>query len=90
MPNGKRTRRARRPRRERARRKTPSCAEWVWREIAPFFHRPPLGASRSARHLRNAGIETLEAMRDFLDEVIEWLRHQERRPPEMRRIRVQD
>jgi hypothetical protein len=49
-----------------------------------------LAASRSARHLRNAGIETLEAMRDFLDEAIVWLRSRERRPPEMRRIRVQE
>jgi hypothetical protein len=89
MPNGKRTRRAR-ARRERARREMPSCAEWMWREIAPFFRRPPMAASRSARHLRNAGIETLEAMRDLLDEAIVWLRSQERRPPEMRRIRVQD
>jgi hypothetical protein len=30
----------------------------------------------------------LEAMRDFLDETIEWMRHEER-APEMRRIHVQ-
>jgi len=89
MPNGKQTRKA------RARRKAqppemPPCAEWLWREIAPFFRRPPRRSSRSARHLRNAGIETLEAARDFLDEMIEWLREREKQTPEMRRIRVED
>lgn len=68
----------------------PPCAEWVWREIAPFFRRPPRRSRRSTRHLRNAGIETLEAARDFLDEMIEWLREREKQPPEMRRIEVED
>ena len=89
MPNGKRSRRPRARRDKGARHEMPSCAAWVWREIAPLLRRPPISASRSARHLRNAGIETLEAMRDFLDEAIEWLRREEKRPPEMRRIRVQ-
>jgi hypothetical protein len=89
MPNGKRNRRPRPARRgKRGQPATPSCAAWLWRELAPFFRRPPLPAGRSRRHLRNASIEMLEAMRDLLDEAIEWMRHEER-APEMRRIRVQ-
>jgi hypothetical protein len=89
MTNGKQTRRPRRGRRaEHGRSDMPNCAAWILREIAPFFRRPPLPAARSRRHLRNASIEMLEAMRDFLDEAIEWMRHEER-TPEMRRIRVQ-
>ena len=41
------------------------------------------------RHLRNAGIEVLEAMRAFLDEAIECLREEERSSP-MKRVRVED
>jgi hypothetical protein len=89
MPNVKRTRKSRPAKRdERGEPPMPSCAAWVWRELAPLFRRPPLPAARSRRHLRNASIEMLEAMRDFLDEAIEWIRHEER-APEMRRIRVQ-
>jgi hypothetical protein len=90
MPNGKpNNRKSRRGRRsESGQPPMPSCAMWFWRELAPFFRRRPLPAARSRRHLRNASIEMLEAMRDFLDEAIEWMRHEER-PPEMRRIRVQ-
>jgi hypothetical protein len=89
MPNGKRNRRPRPARRgKRGEPAIPSCAEWVWRELAPFFRRPPLPAARSRRHLKNASIEMLEAMRDFLDEAIEWMRREERKP-EMHRIRVQ-
>ncbi len=88
MPNGKRTRRPRPNRRaEASRAAMPSCAMWFLKEIAPFFRRP-LPAPRTRRHLRNASIEMLEALRDILDETIEWLRHEER-SPEMRRIRVQ-
>jgi hypothetical protein len=88
MPNGKRTRKARPSRRaETPHMPIPACATWFLKEIAPFFRRP-LPAPRSRRHLRNASIEMLEAMREFLDETIEWLRHEER-SPEMRRIRVQ-
>lgn len=88
MPNGKRTRKARRnPRSKGTHSAIPSCAAWFLKEVAPFFRRP-LPAPRSRRHLRNAGIEMLVATRDFLDETIEWLRHEER-SPEMRRIRVQ-
>ena len=90
MPNGKpNSRKSRRSRRsESGQPPMPSCAAWVFREIAPFFRRRPLPAARSRRHLRNASIEMLEAMRDFLDEAIEWMRHEER-SPEMRRIHVQ-
>jgi hypothetical protein len=52
--------------------------------------RPPGPLPPSARHLRNAGIEVLEAMRSWLDETIEWLRKEPRPTPGMRRIRVQD
>lgn len=89
MPNGKTNRKASRARRrEPGPPAMPSCAAWVLREIAPFFRRP-MPAARSRQHLRNASIEMLEAMRDFLDETIEWLRHTERPSPEMRRIHVQ-
>jgi len=87
MPNAKRNRRARR-RREAARREIPSCAEWFVRELAPLFRRRKLPRTRSARHLRNATIEVLEAVRALLDETIEWLRR-EGRTPELRRIRVE-
>ncbi len=89
MPNGKR-RAKRRRRRERTRAEIPSCAEWLMREVAPLFRRPRVAPSRSARHMRNATIEVLEAVRALLDEVIEWLRREGRRSPELRRIRVQD
>ena len=89
MPNGKQTRKTRAARRSGSP-EMPPCAEWLKREIATFLRRPPLGDSRSARHLRNAGIETLEAARDFLDEVIEWLQEREKQAPQMRRIRVED
>lgn len=89
MPNAKRSPKTR-TRRETAPPERPPCVEWLWREIAPLFRRPPLRRSRSARHLRNASIETLEGVRDLLDELIEWLRHEEKRTPEMRRIHVQE
>lgn len=89
MPNAKRTSKTR-SRRRTAASDRPPCAEWLWREIAPFFRRPPLRGGRSARHLRNASIETLEAFRDLLDDMIEWLRQEEKRQPQMRRIRVQE
>lgn len=88
MANGKRTRRAR-ARPEPARRVVQSFAEWFLRELVPLFRRPRRPMRRSARHLRNAGIEVLEAMRAFLDETIEWLR-EEKASPELRRIRVEE
>lgn len=59
------------------------------REILPLLRHRRRSASRSVRHLRNAGIEVLEAMRAFLDETIEWLRENERSST-MKRIRVED
>ncbi len=88
MPNGKRNRKARR-RREPARSEIPSCVEWMLREVVPFFRPPKLPRTRSTRHLRNATIEFLEAMRAVLDEVIEWLRREGRLPAELKRIRVE-
>lgn len=89
MPNTKQTKRPRTNRKAEPP-ETPPCVEWLWREISPFFRRPPRRSRRSTQHLRNAGIETLEAARDFLDEMIEWLREKEKKPPEMRRIEVED
>jgi hypothetical protein len=89
MPNAKQTRKPR-GRRKAAAPEFPPCGQWFWRQFAPLLRRPPLAGARSRRHMRNASIEVLEAMRDFLDEAIEWLRHEGRRPPEMHRIRVQD
>ena len=89
MPNGKQREKARVSRKIEPP-EMPPCAEWLWREIAPFFRRPTRRSSRSVRHLRNAGIETLEAARDFLDEMIEWLREREKQPAELHRIRVED
>jgi hypothetical protein len=88
MPNAKTSRRTQ-ARRKAAAPEFPPCGQWMWRQFAPLLRRPPLAGSRSARHVRNASIEMLEAMRDFLDEAIVWLRHEQRRPPEMHRIRVQ-
>jgi hypothetical protein len=57
--------------------------------MLPFFRRPKPPATRSTRHLCNAAIEVLEAMRAFLDEAIAWLRR-EGTPAELKRIRVED
>jgi len=88
MPNAKRNRRVRRP----LRRTAPgvsSCPLWFMREVAPLFRRLRLPRSRSRRHLRNATIEVLEAVRVLLDETIEWLRHEGRLSAELKRIRVE-
>ncbi len=83
--------RAKQARRSSARREPeiPPLAFWFMREILPRLRPRRRSASRSARHLRNAGIEVLEAMRAFLDETIEWLRDNERSAT-MKRIRVED
>jgi hypothetical protein len=67
----------------------PSCAEWFWREIVPRMHPPRFPRTRSARHLRNATIEVLEALRAVLDEIIDRLRREGRSAPELKRIRVE-
>lgn len=88
MPNGKKNRRPR-ARREPPRLKIPSCVAWFMQEVAPFIPRMRGPTSRTSRHLRNAGIEVLEAVRALLDETIEWLR-QEETSPRLKRIRVED
>jgi len=67
----------------------PPLAVWFLREILPLLHRRRKRASRSRRHLKNAGIEVLEAMRTCLDDAIEWLREEDR-PAPIKRIEVQD
>ncbi len=88
MPKVKRNRRPR-PRREPAASGLASCAEWLMREVVPFLRRSRRPPGPSARHLRNAAVEVLEAMRALLDETIDWLRS-EKASPELRRIRVED
>lgn len=82
--------RAKQSRKTQARREPeiPSMAQWFLREILPLLRRRR-PKSRSARHLRNAGIEVLEAMRAFLEETIEWLKEQDG-SAELKRIRVED
>jgi hypothetical protein len=58
-------------------------------EVLPLLRRSKLPGRRSARHLRLAAIEVLEAMRALLDETIEWLRHEEKTSPDLKRIRVE-
>jgi hypothetical protein len=88
MPNGKRKRRAR-GRRERAREEMPACVAWAVREITPLLHRFKPPRRRSTRHLRNATIEVLEAVRALLDETIVRLRREGRASSELKRIRVE-
>lgn len=86
MPNAKRNRRTRR-RREPSRLDFPSLAAWCLREFSAMAGQSGM-ASGSRRHLRNATIELLEAMRAVLDETIQWLRHDGRVPAELKKIRV--
>ena len=88
MPNAKRNRRVRPRRRGRAA-AVPSCVEWLLREVAPLIRRRKMPRTRSARHMRNAAIEVLEAVRALLDESIAWLRTG-RTPAEFKRIRVEE
>jgi hypothetical protein len=67
----------------------PQLAVWFMREILPLLRRRRHRASEPVRHLRNAGIEVLEAMRSFLDEAIECLREEDRQSP-MKKIEVKD
>lgn len=85
MPRPRRSRKAE-PRRESPA-EFPSLALWFVREILPMLRRRR--DSESARHLRNAGIEVLEAMRSFLDSAIECLQEENRAAP-MRKIEVKD
>ncbi len=85
MPRPRQSRKSE-PRRE-APAEFPTLAIWFMREILPILRRRR--NSESARHLRNAGIEVLEAMRSFLDSAIECLRDENREAP-MRKIEVKD
>ncbi len=87
MPNPKR--RAR-PRSEAPEDAAAECLRSLLRGLRPLLARSRGPLPPSARHLRNAGIEVLEAMRSLLDETIEWLRKEPRPAPGMRRIRIQD
>ncbi len=86
MPNPKRNPRA--PRRRGAE-NIPSCAQWLIQEVLPLLRRDFPSAKRSRRHLRNATIEVLEAVRAMLDETIEWLRREHDKEPLLKRIRVE-
>ena len=88
MPNAKRNRRAR-GRREVEDAGIPSCAVRMLRELTPLLHKLKPPRTRSTKHLRNAAIEVLEAMRAVLDETIEWLRKDARSGAELKRIRVE-
>jgi len=57
--------------------------------MAAILRRPRRPPSQAERHLRNAAIELLEAMRACLDEGIAWLR-EEKGTPELKRIRVEE
>jgi hypothetical protein len=59
------------------------------REMTAFLRRPRRPPSPSQRHLKNAAIEILEAMRALLDEAIARLR-EEKEAPGLRRIRVEE
>ena len=85
MPNRKR-----RARPETLEDQAADCFRALLRGARPLLNRPRRPLPPSTRHLRNAGIEVLEAMRSLLDETIEWLRKEPRPAPGMRRIRVQD
>ncbi len=85
MPNNRRKRKAR----ARHEPSIPSCAEWFLHDVLPFFRPPRMPRTRSARHMRNATIEVLEAVRSVLDEAIDWLRREGRGPAELKRIRVE-
>jgi len=88
MPNEKRNRRARvRP--EPPRPQLSSAVECFITEVVPLCQRLRRSSSRSERHLRNAAIEVLEAMRAVLDEGIAWLR-EEQDASELKRVRVED
>jgi hypothetical protein len=58
------------------------------RELVPLLRRLTPRHTRSTKHLRNAAIEVLEAMRALLDETIEWLRKDSRSEAELKRIHV--
>ena len=88
MANGKRNPRSRQ-RPEPPPPDIAACAMRFMSEVLPLLRCSKLPGRRSARHLRRAAIEVLEAMRVLLDEVIEWLEQEEKSAPELKRIRVE-
>lgn len=88
MPKAKRNRRTRvRPEPEGV--GIPSCAMCILRELAPLLQRLKPPRTESTKHLRNAAIEVLEALRTLLTELIEWLRKEGQSEAELKRIRVE-
>ena len=84
--------RAKKARTQSARREPPEIpplALWFIREILPLLRHRRAKMSKSRQHMKNAGIEVLEAMRACIDDTIDWLRKEERSEP-MRRIEVED
>lgn len=88
MANAKRTRRSRQQP-EPLPADMRSCAVRLMNEVLPLLLRSKLPGRRSAKHLRVAAIEVLEAMRALLDETIEWLKDEEKKSPDLKRIRVE-
>lgn len=88
MPRAKQNRKSQTPRGREVPPGIPNVARWFLHDVVPLL-RSRRRKSRSARHLRNAGIEVLEAVRVLLDETIEWLKEQDG-SPELKRIRVED
>ncbi len=88
MPNAKRSRRTR-PSPEPLPPGIGECMRWFWRDVMPLVRAARRPGRKSTRHLRNAAIELLEAMRAMLDELIELLRH-DAAPSELKRIRVEE
>jgi hypothetical protein len=90
MPRNRRTPKTRAPR-ERATPppEIPPFVRCFWQEVLPRLSRSRRAASPTARHLRNATVEMLEALRALLDQTITWLREQDG-AEEMKRIRVED
>jgi len=65
-----------------------SMVDCFMREMMAILRRPRRPPSQTERHLKNAAIEVLEALRACLDEGINWLR--EEKTPELKRICVEE
>jgi len=88
MANAKQNRRPRQ-RREPLPKDMPSGTARVITQLLPLLRCPNLPGRRSAQHLRLAAIEVLEAMRALLDDTIQWLQREEKKSPELKRIRIE-
>ncbi len=87
MANGRRNRRSP-PRREPPSAETPDVVRLL-AQVLPHLRCANLPGRRSRRHLRLAAIEVLEATRALLEDTIEWLKHEEKRSPDLKRIKVE-